>query len=275
MKNETYYYGQGKLFIAPRTDDGRPGAWRWVGDVSSLNIALTADYKSKHISQGGKRGLVQRHKIAESATLTAVWHEIISENLSVYLHGIHEQVSAKKASSTFTGVINAGDRYTLDYPGVWDVLIPGLTLGVDYTVDAMWGAVEFLKAPHIKPLTVHYKHSGSANTAIYTHDTLEVAVRYEGINLAEQGDSVIVELYRVDFDPAALIELINNANELPGVNTTGTLLLDTLKSPHDVMGQYGRVVSMAEMISIHTRLNPIYTTGGVGGEFTTIYPKAP
>lgn len=190
------------------------------------------------------------------------------------MQGVRSQTSAQKETMFLPGAISAGERYTLDYPGVWDVFIPGLRVDIDYTVDPVWGAIEFITTPKRKPLTVNYKHAGSTSTAIYTKDPIELAVRYEGINLTEPGDSVIVELYRVDFDPAALIELINNANELPGVNTTGILLIDTLKSPHDVMGQYGRVVSVSEMISIHTRLNPIYTTGGVGGEFTTIYPKA-
>jgi hypothetical protein len=34
-QSETYYYGQGKVFLARRQANGKPGAFRWVGDVSA------------------------------------------------------------------------------------------------------------------------------------------------------------------------------------------------------------------------------------------------
>ena len=35
MAKEEYFYGQGRVFLAPIIA-GILGAWRWIGDVSSL-----------------------------------------------------------------------------------------------------------------------------------------------------------------------------------------------------------------------------------------------
>ena len=40
---ETYFYGQGKVFLAHRQAIGKPGAIRWIGDVSALSRALTVE----------------------------------------------------------------------------------------------------------------------------------------------------------------------------------------------------------------------------------------
>ena len=38
MPNDTYYYGQGRIYLATRDTSGTPGAYRFVGDVSAFSV---------------------------------------------------------------------------------------------------------------------------------------------------------------------------------------------------------------------------------------------
>ncbi|MFB5082477.1 hypothetical protein [Raoultella sp. C349492] len=245
---ETYYYGQGKVFLARRNAQGQALAMRWIGDVDALEVALTSESFTHKESYSTQRAPVRRISTSKDGTVTSTWYSYSPENLAVLLYG--EQVVI--AAGTITGEtlpagIAAGDRFALAHQNISAVEIAGLIAGTDYTVDAKFGAIEFLTAPANQPLSVNYTHASSINTSMFTSTPVDLFLRYEGINLAENGAPVVVELYKVQFDPVAALSLINTDTSLPGLETTAAVLLDTERAEDAQFGRYGQVIHVGSV----------------------------
>lgn len=69
-------------------------------------------------------------------------------------------------------------------------------------------------------------------------------MRYEGVNLAEENEWNLVELYKVNFNPTEALKLINNENALDALAAKAKILADTSKVGDKVMGRFGRVVKI-------------------------------
>ncbi|WP_347253447.1 hypothetical protein [Leminorella grimontii] len=272
MSGNNYYYGQGRVYLSPCIN-GVANAWRWVGDVGELTVELTHETQYQKQSINGRIGNIDNHIVSQEGVMKAVWFDRSPANLALLLYGKNVVRSARAISETLRPGVKAGGRYTLEYSSVWDVSISGLTAGTDYTVDERWGAIEFLKTPIVQPVTVKYKHAGNTSIPLLNEPPHKVALRYEGVNLAENEAPVLVELFRLQFDPVGVIDLINNDSALSGLEVQADVLLDISRSPHDVFGQYGRYVICPVMDSSSGTLTITTTTAGYGGEITTIYPK--
>ncbi|STU71429.1 Uncharacterised protein [Klebsiella pneumoniae subsp. ozaenae] len=87
-----------------------------------------------------------------------------------------------------------------------------------------------------------------------------------GINLAEKNENILVELYRVKFDPVEKMDLINNEQDLAALETSATTLLDASKIIDPNLGQLGRIVKFRKTNGItHNGAilhNGFYTHGG-------------
>jgi hypothetical protein len=69
-------------------------------------------------------------------------------------------------------------------------------------------------------------------------------VRLNGINTAEQDKPVLVDLYRVQFNPVETMTLINEAHgNLP---LSGSVLYDSTKDGDTTLGQFGRVMDLSQ-----------------------------
>ncbi|WP_347253455.1 hypothetical protein [Leminorella grimontii] len=242
MSQETYYYGQGKVYLALRNEQGQPLAWRWVGDVDSLSVALSVENFDHKESYTGQRSAVRRINTGKDGTVNSTWYEYSPENLATLLYG--EQVADASGSVTGEALplnIKAGDRYSLQHQQVSAVVIGSLVEGTDYTVDPEFGAIEFLTA-QAGPTTVNYSHGSSINSTMFTQPVKELAMRYEGMNLAEDNAKIIVELYKIQFDPVAALNLINTDTSLSGLETTAGVLMDTQRPSDSALGRYGRII---------------------------------
>lgn len=259
--NETYYYGQGKVYLARRGDDGRPGAWRWLGDVSELVITLAFEQKISKMSRGGRVFNSRRFVIGHSGTVTATWHNFSGENLAVLL--LSRAINATPSiveSEKLPMPIRAGDRISLANQNVFGVDIAGLVKGRDYIVDSGWGVLDFITTPAQQPVFVEYNHAGSTCVPIIADANDEFALRYEGLNMAEQNTSVLVELYRLAYSPLASWQLINNGSSLAGIETSAELLFDPSAMSDNQLGQFGRVVMLQALNGI-THNGKIYHNG--------------
>lgn len=245
-RQETYYYGQGKVFLAERDPiTGAPGVYRWIGDCDALSLALEVESFDHKESYSGQRASVRRLYTGKEGTLSSTWYERSPENVALVLYGQAVNIAA----GTVTGEalplgIVAGDRVALAHQDVSDVVIGSLIDGTDYILYADVGAVEFLKTPDVTDaaLTVNYKYGAAVNTSMFTQNARDVALRYEGINLAEGGKRVILELYKIQLDPVSAMDWINTDTSLSGLETSAGVLVDTLRQDDPVIGRYGRVI---------------------------------
>ncbi|ATM05119.1 MULTISPECIES: hypothetical protein [Klebsiella/Raoultella group] len=248
-QSETYYYGQGKVYLARRQANGKPGAFRWVGDVSALSLALTVERLSHKESYSGQRGTVRSFITNKDGTLTSTWHELSPENLAVVMFGEQVVIPAGTVTAELHPAgITAGERHILNHQRVSDVVIGALVEGTDYEVDYTYGAITYLTAQATAP-SVNYKFAGSVNTTLFTQQPGDFCLRFEGINLAEGGAAKILELYKISFSPAAALALIQGDTSLAGLETTSTMLYDNARPDDPTIGRFGRVIDVAEPVA--------------------------
>ncbi|HBC7499276.1 TPA: hypothetical protein KEY93_003187 [Klebsiella oxytoca] len=250
--NDTYYYGQGKVFLSVRNPvTNKSEIWRWIGDVSALTLKLSFEQSERKISRAGVVMTSDRRYTSFAASLASVWHDFSADNLSLLLFGKTSRIAQSwQNDEALPEGITAGDRVALAYQNVREVSIDGLSEGTDYEVDYGFGAINFLTAPQSQPVKVTYDYAGSQSVSLLNAKSPEVSLRYEGINLAEGGKKVLLELWRMTFDPLTVLELINNATSLSGMETSSAVLPDLNRQAADVFGLFGRIVMIEDFMTI-------------------------
>lgn len=242
---ETYSYGQGKLYLANRDSSGNIGAQRWVGDVSELSVSLTVEDFTHKESYSGSRQEVRKIITSKSGEVSTKFHELSIDNLALMLLGS----PIKTVGSTVTGEklpaeIEVGDRIALAHPNVSNVTIEGLTENTDFIVDEIFGAIGFLKKQTGLTKTVAYTYGASESVALLTENPKDLFLRFEGVNLAENNEWNIVELYKINFNPTDALSLINSDNSLDALSAKAKVLADTTKVGDATLGRFGRVIKI-------------------------------
>lgn len=267
-----YFYGQGRVSLAVR-QPGKPLNLHWVGDVDQLTVSFASRSQIKQQAQQGIVHNTQKHITHQSCQVSANFYTFSPENIALAVFGQTLSTKARATKEVLPMGLVSGGRYALQQVNLWDVVIPGLVEDIDYRIDVNFGTLEIIKTPLIQPITVHYKHAGNNTIPFLTNKPLELMLRYEAVNLAEEMSPVLVELYRLQFDVVDALELINNANTLSSFELNADVLLDTSRPSNDLFGQYGRYVFSRLLDKSQGVLEPMMTTAAYGGEITTIHPK--
>ncbi|QIM62983.1 hypothetical protein A1D29_10630 [Pasteurellaceae bacterium Orientalotternb1] len=246
---ETYYYGQGKVYLSKRDSAGNPVDLRWVGDVSELTATLNVESLSHKESYSGQRTTARKLVIGTEGEVSAKFHEMSHENLALLLRGNTKEVDSGSVSGEkLPRNITADQRIALVHQNVSNVTIDTLTEGEDFSVDNVFGVVTFLKPQSDFEQTISYNYGKVTNTTMLTEQAEDLFLRYEGINLAENNQYQLVELYKVNFEPASALALINTENSLAALDAKAAILADNTKASDDTLGRFGRVVTInAEM----------------------------
>src|SRR5512136_138368 len=223
----TYASFQGRVFLGKRDVAGLPIEVRSPGNVADLKLSLKTDVLEHYESQTGQRSLDHRMVKQKSATVNLTIEEFTKENLALALYGNH--VTGSTGSVTDEPVGGAtpvvGDRYFLAHPKVSALVVVDsagtpatLTLGTHYTADTDFGAVQFLDVTGFTgPYKAAYAYGATTEIGIFT---------------AQSNAKVLVELYRVAFDPLKEISFISD--EYNKFELEGSLLADATK-PFDAV----------------------------------------
>lgn len=249
----SYYASfQGRVYLGARNLSGQPINVRSPGNVADLSLSLKTDVIEHYESQSGQRAVDLRLVKQKSASVTLTIEEFTKENLALALYGNH--VTDTGASVTGEQVGGAapvvGDRYFLAHPKVSAVTIVDsagtpatLAAGTNYTLDPDFGAVEFLDTTSFTaPFNVSYTYGGVTEIGIFTQPLPERFLRLEGVNTAADNARVLIELYRVAFDPLKKFDIISS--DLNKFELEGSLLADSSKPYDSVLGQFGRIVQI-------------------------------
>jgi len=248
----TYASFQGRVYLGKRDIDGAPLEVRSPGNVAELKLALKTDVLEHYESQSGQRTLDHRMVKQKSATVMLTIEEFTKENLALALYGTH--VVGEPGTVTDEPVGGAtpvvGDRYFFAHPKVASVIVTdsagtpaSLTAGTHYTVDTDFGAIQFLDTSGFTaPFKASYTYGVATEIGIFTQALPERYLRLEGINTAENNAKVLVELYRVAFDPLKEISFISD--DYNKFELEGSLLADSTKPFDAVLGQFGRIVQL-------------------------------
>lgn len=240
--DKPYYYGQGKVYLSLRNNDGIALDWKWIGDVSGLAVTLKFDEQKTKISRGGMLYTSEKIRTGNNGTVSATWFNFSDDNLSTLLDGeVRTQLPDIVSNYTLPSGITAGCRVCLPHQRIWSVEIPGLVPEVDYSVDKHWGAIVFNSKPTVQPVKVSYEHARKTAIPMAMNNKKEFSLRYEGINMAEKNSYVLLELYRIAYEPISGWSLINDGNTLSGIETSAELLIDPKKFHDPFFGPFGQV----------------------------------
>lgn len=255
-KPNSYFYGQGRISLAPiDPTSGLPGKFVFVGDVSACTVKLTNSKVSHNESYSGQVAQTAYFPTKKSGTLDMTINQIDSNSLALALFG----TTASTVAGTVTGEtvpagLVVGDTFYADNPQVSAVVITDstaqpvtLVLGTHYEIDdANFGRFVLLSVNGItQPLKLAYSYGAFSQTAIFTQAQPVVALRYEGVNLADNNKPVMIDLYRVATDPLAQLQLISTGSDVEGMQVTGGLLIDTTKPSGGPLGQFGNLKQIA------------------------------
>ncbi|MDO8892326.1 MAG: hypothetical protein Q7V00_10810 [Sulfurimicrobium sp.] len=249
----SYYASfQGRVYLGKRNINGQPIEVRSPGNVADLKLSLKTEVLEHYESQSGQRSLDHRMIKSKSATISLSIEEFTKENLALALYGTHVATAGGSVTDEPVGGATpvVGDRYFLAHPKVSTLIMKDsagtpatLTLGTHYTADTDFGAIQFLDtASFTAPFKASYAFGDVSEIGIFTQPLPERYLRMEAINTAQSNDRVLVELYRVAFNPLKELDLISSAYNK--FDLEGSLLADSTKPYDAVLGQFGRIVQI-------------------------------
>lgn len=251
--SEKYHYGQGRVEVAPRLSNGTLGPWVWIGDVSELSGSISEEDFDHEESYSGLKGKVRKIYLGKSMTWSLQMHELGVENVARFTQGTATSEEAGTVTDEDLGSVAAGDVLQLAHFGVSDLVITDSN-GTPATIDPEhyeyddFGELLFLTLPDspapTDPLLASYSHSEYSQAAFLNGTRSDIALRFKGVNLAEENKKVLLELYRVSPGLLQTLSMITSGNQLAQAPVEMEALLDTSKPAAGPLGQYGRIVTI-------------------------------
>jgi hypothetical protein len=115
------------------------------------------------------------------------------------------------------------------------------TLATHYEItSAKHGTVKILSlGSFTQPFKAAYSYATRTNINMLTQGFVDRWVKFDGLNTVDSNRQVVVDLYKVNFDPVAQLDLIND--DIMKFELSGGALYDSTKESDTVLGQFGRI----------------------------------
>lgn len=249
---DQYFSGQGIVYVADRDSSGNILTYKDVGNVPALKVSLSTDVQDHKESRTGNRLTDFRLITQNKARVTITLEKFTKSNLRLLLYGTES--SNASTTSVTNETLNAsvtavavGDVYFTKYPNISSFTVranvTSLTQNTDYSIDAASGRITILSITNMGStgtLNVNYTAAAYESVVLFKDANKERALRFVGLNTADSNRQVLVELYRVIFDPAQNLDIIND--ELAKFEVEGSVLVDTNRFSDATLGGFGRVI---------------------------------
>lgn len=246
-----YYSLQGKVNLADRLPNGRPGALSWMGDVPDLTLKFSVDKDEVQESWSGNRGTASSMRKSLKGTFDLSCRYATAKNLALGLAGTVIDVPAGTVTSEPFPVAVAGDIFALEHRDISSVLVTdssaqpkSLVLNEDYVVDSPDGGLVQIKsiAAFTQPFVGNYAYGASSNVVAFTVPSVEKYCLFDGINTLDNS-RVRAQIYRMQFDPVDDFGLIQDAHGM--LKFSGSILLDVLNASNTRYGGYALIEQAA------------------------------
>lgn len=242
------YSGQGKVSIARRNELGRPddNGFTFLGNCPRLVTNAEVEVVKHNESQTGKNAVDARFEKTQQIMIESTFDEIVKEAMERYLYGTTtevaaatitaEAVKAKLGASvpvaqipdTFTSLTDVGATTTY-------------TEGTDYIISPT-GMISFPATGSAitdgQSLEANYTAKAERLTTAFTASNESFYLRFDGLNRAKDDAPVVIEMYKVRFDPSSL-EAINE--EFAEYELAGDVLYDDCHADNALYGGFMRV----------------------------------
>jgi hypothetical protein len=253
---EIYFSGQGEVYAGTRDASGNVLAVRDLGNVPSLRLNLETDKLEHKESRTGQRLTDLTITRERMARVSMTLESFSTANLMMLLYGSTTSITGTSVTnetlSPTSGLV-AGDSLSLAHTMIDPVAAFSivdsagspitLTQGTQYTVDKNGGMITLLAAPGTQPYKANYTYLNSTAVPMFRQPYQERFLRFVGLNTANADKPVIVELYRVVFDPVSNFDLIND--ELAAYELEGSVLYDSTRDTSALLGGFGRVIQQS------------------------------
>lgn len=238
------FSGQGKVYAAERDANGLPKAFKFFGNVPELKLQLSSDTVEHKESTSGSRVTDQRMVKENKTALSMTIEEFTADNLATALWGTSVAITGATVTNEDlpTGLL-VGDYFRTKYPKISAVTTtPASVAGTDYQItSADHGMLKVLSAAILGSGTpkINYTYAAVTDVTMFTKPSVERWLRFEGLNTADSNKPVLIDLYRVIFDPMKDFGLIND--EFAKWELGGSALYDLTKAGDAQLGGFGRV----------------------------------
>ena len=245
-----YYYGHGELWLGDRAADGTVATFVNFPEIDELSISLAVQ-RVEHMS---KRSSMRIKDISVPVETSAagkfVCSSFTASMLADYLFSSTAAVGAGTLTAVSLGTVVAGNWYKIagDYRDITLTYIkdsagPPVTLvnGTDYTIDLAAGMVKCLIATGTMPWKITGTSGAGTGIGLLNTRKYEKYLRFKGINLADGDNSVTVDLYKIQIEPAKELALLGTGNEPNKFEIGFEVLKDSTKSSTATFGQMGDV----------------------------------
>lgn len=249
---EQYMYGQGKVELA-EVVNGVVGDFVWLGDVSELSSSISEESFTHKESYSGKKGSVRKLYPGMTMEWSMTMFQLDTENIARFTQGVATNTPSGTVTAESLGNIAAGDSITLAHPGVSSLVITDsagspATIAPSHYVYDEFGDVTFNTLPTTpaptNPLKAAYVHKEYNQATFFNGSRKTYALRYKGVNLAEDSKPVKLDLYKVTAGMLQTLSMITNGNQLASAPVTLEAMLDTSKPANGSLGQYGRIITV-------------------------------
>lgn len=235
---------QGVLYIASRDFNGvQTSGFEDLGQVDMFSIDPKPKFEDITDSRISPAGTID-HMLTEidfGVKMRALDIKMSTWARSVYGEWSGAVIAATSVTETIT--LYNGRMTALAHPGVTNVVIAGAAVDTDYTVNAAAGAINVKTtspaAPDGTPLTttVTYDHAAyNGKVEAFTIPQKYFALRLHGINVAQGGQPVIVNVRQWAPDPTKVLNFIDKkhyANEIDGKLLKDQLIDDPVPGSGD------------------------------------------
>lgn len=254
----THYYGHGQAWLFPRTTggevDGTVATGLSLPEIDGIEINLApekVERMSKRDSMAFKTASFVK-AVNGSGKIICSQHSM--DLLALYFFGTKSAVAGGSVSGAAfpTGQVAGslqvfpGDRTRLStFTSIVDSAGSPATLtqGTHYAVDNQAGVVKFIDVSGFtQPFKLNGTEDAGSEVAGMMSRVQERWLRAKVINIAESDNYGVLDVYRVQIDPASAWQLISDGNEPQKYEIGFQILKDTTKSSSDTGGQYFRYV---------------------------------
>jgi hypothetical protein len=211
---QRYYAGQGKVYLAPRGASGITGDFTWIGDTSTLELNVAQKFIDDYESYSGIRAPVIHVPTQVDVTVAMTVKNVSGDNLAKFLYGDSTAGTGSSVTAEAHTSYAIGGLVALKYPKVSSVVVhkgvTALVAGTDYSLDATMGTLTILATGGVGALTVDYTYGANTFKVEGLVETIKsYAIRFEGVNLADNNSNVIFNILNVPIDLLSKLSLID------------------------------------------------------------------
>lgn len=251
---EKFHYGQGEVQVARWNGNTPPGPNDWIKlwDVGALSLALTRESLTHKESRTGSKLEVREWANGQTCAVNATINAVNTHNLGLVLSSTPQDIAGGSISGKAlpTGV-EVGDLIILDHVGVSALVVtdsagaPVTIANSNFEIAGGYGQFEVKSLPSgpapTQPLNLAYTYAAARAVGILADtNSAKVALRYNGINLAENGEPVVVDLWKLSLGVLSEFALINNDAAVSGMPFTAKVLAD-MSRPQTALGYFGQI----------------------------------